>query len=347
MTKRIEFIDAMRGFTMILVVLCHVAGFCLGIENDIPSIHPFLYEFRMPTFFFISGFVLYKADQIWSAKNVLLFLKKKFPVQIITTIIFFSTFLYVNGISLTEGVFNESKHGYWFTYTLFLYFVAYTISQYFFQLLNLSGRIKDILTISLGLVFYLLFSVDSIFYALPINSQFKDFLSMHHWGYYLFFTIGTLFKKHFTTIQYLLDEKPVILTSLIVFFILNIFRPRMMSSHINIFNLLTAISGIVLLFSFFRKHETIFSKEKMIGKSLQLIGRKTLDIYLLHYFLLPLNLYAHTAFLRETPMPLIELIISLLISLGIICGCLLISAILRMSPCTAYYLFGVKKTKQP
>lgn len=30
MSKRIGYIDAMRGFTMILVVYSHVCGFCLG-----------------------------------------------------------------------------------------------------------------------------------------------------------------------------------------------------------------------------------------------------------------------------------------------------------------------------
>lgn len=342
-TKRIEFIDAMRGFTMILVVLCHVSGLCLGIENNIPSIHPFLYEFRMPTFFFISGFVLYKAEHVWNAKNVFLFLKKKFPVQIITTTIFFSVFLYINCISVNEGLFSESKYGYWFTYTLFVYFIIYSISQFLFHLFDFSEKVKDILTITLGLVFYLLFSVSSIFHTLPFNIETEHFLSMNHWGYFLFFSIGTLFKKHYNSILYYLDEKPVILICLIVYFILNIYYDTMVTTHVNIFNLLTAISGIVLIFSFFRKHEHFFSKENIIGRLLQFTGRRTLDIYLLHYFLLPVNLYTYTSFLRNTPMPLIELIISLLISLAVICGCLVISAILRMSPFAAYYLFGVKK----
>lgn len=109
--KRIEFIDAMRGFTMILVVVCHVSGFCLGIESDIPSIHPYLYEFRMPTFFFISGFVLYKANQLWNTKYVFKFLTKKFPVQNITTVIFFLFFLKksIKLQLLMDCIANQSK----------------------------------------------------------------------------------------------------------------------------------------------------------------------------------------------------------------------------------------------
>ena len=54
-TGRIEYIDAMRGMTMILVVYSHVCNYCLGDKtmgfNDI------FFLFRLPCFFFISGWL--------------------------------------------------------------------------------------------------------------------------------------------------------------------------------------------------------------------------------------------------------------------------------------------------
>lgn len=342
-TRRIEFIDAMRGFTMILVVVCHVSGFCLGIESDIPSIHPYLYEFRMPTFFFISGFVLYKANQIWDVKFVFEFLRKKFPVQIITTAIFLLCFLKINHITVVDGLYSESKEGYWFTYCLFVYFVTYSICRWILNLFKVNGRLTDLFIICVGLLFYILFSVRSVYYSIPINNNIGSLLSLQHWGYYLFFTIGTLFKKYYSTIIDYLHRNHIILVCLAVFFISNLFYDELVSSHINAFNLITAITGIVLVFSFFEKHQDAFIKEKPIGKSLQYIGRRTLDIYLLHYLILPVNLLGLTSFLRDNPVPLIEFAISLVISLLVIGTCLILSAILRMSPISAYLLFGVKK----
>ena len=48
-TQRIEYIDAMRGFTMILVVLHHVSLMAFG-RNSVTD--EWLVEFRMPLFFF-------------------------------------------------------------------------------------------------------------------------------------------------------------------------------------------------------------------------------------------------------------------------------------------------------
>ena len=63
--KRIEYIDAMRGFTMVLVVLTHVSSFGLGMYgSDTFSYSKIFAEFRMPLFFFVSGFVLYKSNFI-------------------------------------------------------------------------------------------------------------------------------------------------------------------------------------------------------------------------------------------------------------------------------------------
>ena len=76
---RIEYIDAMRGFTMILVVLQHVASFCWHVYGNAPSVHEYLVQFRMPMFFFISGFVLFKAGVTWDLQQVVRFFKKKIP----------------------------------------------------------------------------------------------------------------------------------------------------------------------------------------------------------------------------------------------------------------------------
>ena len=57
--ERMEWLDAMRGFTMILVVAYHVAqmGFDQSIKHS--SSLSFLMLFRMPLFFFVSGFLAY------------------------------------------------------------------------------------------------------------------------------------------------------------------------------------------------------------------------------------------------------------------------------------------------
>ena len=55
--KRIEWLDAMRGFTMLLVVAYHVAQFGFGENEKTSAALPFLVLFRMPLFFFVSGFL--------------------------------------------------------------------------------------------------------------------------------------------------------------------------------------------------------------------------------------------------------------------------------------------------
>ena len=46
---RLEWLDALRGFTMIMVVANHVAGMGFGMAPKISSSMQFLIMFRMPT----------------------------------------------------------------------------------------------------------------------------------------------------------------------------------------------------------------------------------------------------------------------------------------------------------
>ena len=62
--NRVEYIDALRGMTMILVVYSHVALWCF--DNLNMAYNDVFMKFRMPTFFFISGWVFFKVDRIWN-----------------------------------------------------------------------------------------------------------------------------------------------------------------------------------------------------------------------------------------------------------------------------------------
>ena len=65
MTQRIGYIDALRGFTMLLVVFSHIETFCYDIPFNESILSSLFITFRMPMFFFISGYIAYKKE-LWN-----------------------------------------------------------------------------------------------------------------------------------------------------------------------------------------------------------------------------------------------------------------------------------------
>lgn len=58
MKQRIEYLDAMRGMTILLVVYGHIALNC-GASVDAPFCWMPISTFYMPLFFFLSGLLSY------------------------------------------------------------------------------------------------------------------------------------------------------------------------------------------------------------------------------------------------------------------------------------------------
>ena len=338
---RIEYIDAMRGFTMILVVICHVSGFCLNIDRTNTSFNSFFIEFRMPLFFFVSGFVLYKCNVLWNWSYTTNFLHKKFYVQIVSTFIFFLVHCSIFNHNIIDNLYNEYKDGYWFTFVLFEFFIIYCLTRLISSSLRLNSLWKDTFMLCIG-VFFFVVTIPSVMTRLHIANEWSGIMSFNHWFLFLFFIIGTLVKKHFTRFLQLLERKTLLTACIVVFFGVNIFRDAIMATHINFFRLLTAITGIIIVFAFFWSHQSFFCNHNHIGRILCFIGRRTLDIYLLHYFLLPTNLSEVISVVHNHSMPVIELAISLTITIIVIAMCLLISQILRLSPLLGRLLFGVR-----
>ena len=125
--KRIEYIDAMRGFTMILVIYSHVCVFCF--KDYFMAFNDVLFLLRMPCFFFISGWLFYKATRVWDQSTVKQVISNKFMVQIVPTFIFLALHERTNFFHQLGAV----KGGYWFTFALFIYFVIYILSSLAFR----------------------------------------------------------------------------------------------------------------------------------------------------------------------------------------------------------------------
>lgn len=330
---RIEYIDAMRGFTMILVVLQHVGTFCWKINGV--SIHPYLSQIRMPMFFFISGFVLFKANVIWDSKQMISFFRKKIPVQLLSPFLFFSLFVFISKESLFNTILlDASKMGYWFTFVLFIYYIIYASIRFCIR-----NKWSDIILILIGCLLYPII-MPTIYNSLPLSDEIKGFLCIPNWHYFLFFVLGTLTKKHFTIFERLLDKTHLIAVCIILYFLINGYADLLpIDKHIVAHAM--AFPGLIILFYFFRNKQLYFSKGTFIGRSLQYIGRRTLDIYLIHFFLLPKGLNFITLF-NDYPMPIIEATASLIIALIIVAACLLLGNIIRLSPLLAHWLFGAK-----
>lgn len=336
-TQRIGYIDALRGFTMFLVVFMHVGTVCWGIVGKGISFHDYLSLVRMPMFFFISGFVLYKPDVVWNVGHIVRFFKKKIPVQLLAPLVFFIVYLHIDHIPLINGLMEKHKYGYWFTLALLEYFVIYAFVRFLIR----RSWYKIVLVV-IGIVLFFLCRP-----TMTTGNQTMDnlcnLLSVPQWRYFIFLVLGALTREHFDTVQRWLDGKWLLLVSIAFFFLVNAFNDVLPAKEIPV-KLLLSFTGLVVLFSFFRKKQALFSQETRLGRTMQYVGRRTLDVYLIHYFLLPRNLSIFTVF-TDHPMPIIETTVSTLIAILIIAMCLLIGNIIRLSPKLGHWFFGAKTTK--
>lgn len=331
--QRIEYIDAMRGFTMILVVFSHVCSMCFGDRsmgyNDV------FFLFRLPCFFFISGWLFDPLKGTFSSVA-----KHKFMVQIVPTVIFL---LLLAPPPLFFSKLGATKGGYWFTFVLFEFFVISMLSERFCK--------------KWGLLLALIISVSSYFYDAYYNrysshfgwiTNIVGFLSFKTWRFYLFFYLGIMIKQNFDEFLRLTSKCYVIILVIVCFALI----ATLPHTEIVIFSYLIfalgGISGMIMIFTLFRNLYTssyfhlpssIFHHPSAI---LQFIGTRTLDIYLLHYFFLPRFLLSYGEHLRAYDSASLEFLVALALALVIVAICLMASYVIRLSPFLGHYLFGAK-----
>lgn len=289
----------------------------------------------MPMFFFISGFVMYKKDVVWNTSYMKRFFKNKIHLLFLAPIVFFLINIYVQDIHLIDALLSDTKAGYWFTFVLLFFFLVYAIVRFLIK-----GVAGDIVLLLLG-ISMLFSSWPQTMNYLPFSSNMLSLFCFYQWQYFIYFVIGTLAKKYNRVFEKLLDGKWLISICVLYYFLANIFFEDLHIPDL-IFCPALTIAGILIVFSFFRNRQDLFSKKTTIGKTLQFVGRRTLDIYWIHFFLIPNNLSIVTVF-KDHPMPVIETFTAFVVAVIITVTTLLVSSVIRLSPLLAHYLFGAKK----
>lgn len=334
---------------MLLVVYYHVILITFGLTNHSGwSLNDIFVTFRMPLFFFLSGFLMYKMNQFKSKDLLRTFLRKKGMVQLLPTLIFSLIFALITATSYRMLLFDRFKCGYWFTYTLFFYFVIYSVGDFMIGKW-VNGRQK----VAIGaLIAAMIYSVSkySVFPTCPwLNSPISNFIGLANFQYFLFFFVGALVRAYFGKVEQWLEQDRFV-TGVIVGFVVLLFilyhpysRDWFITNNLHpLYSLIqsfTGFFGIAVVFVFFRVNEDKILNSG-IGNFLQYIGIRTLDVYLLQRILILTNMRFIGQFLSQHNSAILELLFGSVISLVIIVLCLLISRILRCSDTLAKLLFG-------
>ena len=338
--KRIEYIDAMRGFTMILVVYSHICHFCLG--DSLLGFNRVFFLFRLPCFFFISGWLFGKVSQGGGRPSVGPIIRHKFMVQIVPTFIFLLL------LAPPPEFFHQLgalKGGYWFTFVLFEFFLIYLFSVCccwrFCWLVALAVSVGSF-CFAMNQNHLRLLAPGSP-YLTPLLDV-AGFLSIAVWRYYLFFYIGTWVRRHFDSFLQV-TSRPLVIALITIGFFAIALTDHPDSAVLEYFRFnLGGILGMFMVFTCFRLSAEWLKKIRL-SRPLQYVGTRTLDIYLLHYFFLPRFLLPYSPQLHAYNSGLLEFFVIMLIALVVLLLSLLASYILRLSPFLARYLFGVDTRK--
>lgn len=343
--QRIEYIDAMRGFTMILVVFAHVCHFCFGDSRM--GYNAIFILFRLPCFFMISGWLFEPV----SRKPFKTVARHKAMVQLVPTFIFLLL------LAPPPEFFHQLgalKGGYWFTFVLFEFFILYMLivraGKHWTPILALTITITSFIYAR----YYDSIKTSSEGYQLLIIDA-LGFLSVTTWRLFLFFYIGTWIRSHFDAfIRW--TNKPVVILPICVAFCLIASTSHRDNMWFEMFRYYGGgVSGMIMIFTLFR----LFYPSPNLHPSpntqhpspntqhptpiLQYVGKRTLDIYLLHYFFLPRFLMEYAPQLQAYDSRLLEFVVIMVLSLIILVLCLITSYIIRLSPFLGHYLFGVHR----
>lgn len=332
---RIEYIDAMRGFAMILVVYYHIINGVFSFESEFNEI---CVIFRMPLFFFISGLLSY-SPALTPCKLKQRCFNRLFG-QLTPTIVICLIYIFVSGHNFIDVIFDPTKYGYWFTIAMFEAFTIFAITTFFLEKLKASSRTRLTTYIFLIVLSHTIMSLLTRYGSDITKSDIWRLTSIGQGILYLkYFLFGVICKLYYDKFIKLAENQYAIASAIILFIILQFFNFAIASTC-------QGFLGAFIVYCLFHHYKNYFNNSTVIGKQLSIIGKNTLEIYLIHFILLYgiMGLHDCPQFINLiSENSIIEIIAITILSIVIIIICLLIAKFFKISNLLYSILFGFKK----
>lgn len=305
--QRIQYIDRLKGLAIILVVMGHVFGFSPPDDGIIA----FIYTFHMPLFMFLSGLVI-------AAPPTLSKVLAKWRRFLVPFFVVGLAFALYRGVSVAGFFRDGSKCGYWYLWVLAIFYLI--LSAFRFVGGGKRGLIADML---------LFFVVYVIFLAVLRGFNivgYDDILSINLCAdMFPFFMFGYLARKY--RLFDFVRRYPTIAGASVVAYIIAFVAIEFGGcKSMIVYNLSGLAMVIVLVYAFSARERSSSTIERQLG----LVGRYSLEIYVLHYFFIQ-NL--HVEFIQSwalaTHNGLLELLFLIVVSVTITCLCMAVGWLLR------------------
>lgn len=332
--KRIDFIDSLKGLTILFVLWGHSIQYLRdGIDYIHNPVFEFLYAFHMPMFFLISGFFFNSALKL----NFKAFIKKKIlqlllPCFTWALIFVILHLIFSNSVDLIRDlkmIINPVMWPFWFLKELF---ISYFLVFVFYRILKRKW-IVFLVSISFVLVAPYCgmqrFLLPLFLFGIILKDNYQFFLNHLKWTLFIsgvVFLVCLLFWDGNYTI-YLTPFPKLVELRTMSFNFTNI--------DISLLRLLIGLSGSVFLFLLFQ----LTYSSNWINTQLEKFGIQTMSIYILQVTLLE-NIANLMLNFPTVNVWIYSLVITLIISLLILMLCIFITDLIAKNQHLSLILFG-------
>lgn len=289
----------------------------------------------MPLFFFISGFVGYKKEY---RQSFLMEVATKTQQLLLPTLVFFCLYEWLIADNWMEDLCHKSKGGYWFLIGLFYISCLYSAIHRLIIRYKIRDKLEDILMFCIGSSLICL----PVVYGIVLQYGSHDLFSLTKLSFFIFFALGATGRKYADSFVPFIS-KPwvsccIILTSVLGYSIFE--KYDLGHGYMGLIGSpIISIACVCLSMDFFRRYEESINN---VAPYLKKIGKRTLDIYVIHWLLLPYGMDEIGKYFATTNAHLLYFVVGVAIAAIVVATAYLIGSIIRLSPLLARWTLGTK-----